>query len=87
MMTEFGHSRKIDDVGRIVLPRDLRQQLGWDSGDTLSFDIADDKITLRLLEKNSTPECFYCQKPELEVRVNGKDICADCLEKALEQLH
>jgi len=85
-MTKIEFTRKIDALGRVLIPAGLRRRLGWDIGDMLSLSFEEGKMIACLLEKQPTPECVRCKSPEREVRVNGKDICANCLEKALEQI-
>lgn len=42
-----GIIRRVDDLGRIVLPKDIRRQLRIFEGDPLEFEIVDNSITLR----------------------------------------
>lgn len=41
---------KLDEKGRIVIPRDVRDKLGLKEGDTLTLDVQEDIITLSRLE-------------------------------------
>ena len=43
--------RTIDDLGRIVLPRELRKELGWGVGDKLSISRTDNTINMELSKK------------------------------------
>jgi len=74
---------KIDDLGRVLIPRDLRQSLDWKIGDNLSFRRIDDVIALRIAKADKKSECFICKKPKMKVRINNKDVCASCLEKVM----
>jgi len=85
-MVKLELTRKIDALGRVVIPRELRARLGWDIGDTLSLCCENGTLAVSLLKKQPAPKCAYCKRPEREVRVNGKDICSRCLEKALEKI-
>jgi len=43
----------IDELGRIIIPTDVRAKLGWGEKDTISFQFADNNaLTLQLAEKN-----------------------------------
>jgi len=42
----------IDELGRIIIPSELRKQLGWNKGDAISFHCDDGKIIVTLSEKN-----------------------------------
>jgi len=45
-------SRKVDELGRIVLPREVRSKLGWGTGDSVSLYYVDgDKLVLQLHER------------------------------------
>jgi len=76
--------RTLDSQGRISLPKELRQALCLDYGDSVSFAYFDGTVTMHLKEKCPSPECYVCKSPEREIRVGGKDICPSCLEKAIE---
>lgn len=52
--------RQIDEVGRIVIPIDLRKQYGISSGERLCFETCDDGILIRKDEQ----QCETCNKNE-----------------------
>ena len=83
---ENQYLHKIDGLGRILLPREVREGLGWETGDILGMRKEDSKLILQLAEKRADPLCAYCGKPERVVSVNGKDICGNCLERIAEAL-
>ena len=75
--------RKIDDLGRIVLPKDLRKALNINSGDDFQITIDNDKIVLEKfsrLEKyedtiNTIINCFYSvTNYKIYVSINNKII-------------
>ena len=75
-------SHSIDELGRVILPSELRKKQNWGMGDKLSFHLADDNaVILKLLEKYPGPKCVICAKPESKVRVSGSDICGNCLDE------
>lgn len=81
-MKDMGISRKIDELGRVVLPIETRRALGIDQGDAVSFFLDSDgqSITLRKCE----PSCCSCQSQEkLKVLPGGKYICEDCLKQVM----
>jgi len=79
-------TQRIDGLGRVLLPRDLREGLDWCKGDLLSVSKGNNKVILQLQEKCPDAKCAYCGKPEREVCINGKDICGNCLERIAEAL-
>ena len=55
--------RKIDELGRIVLPNEVRKALGWDVGDSLavSYDTQDNQLILTFHEKRQGMNCAFCE--------------------------
>ena len=80
-MENTGISRKIDELGRIVLPIELRKILGWDIRDSIlmSYDEENRTVILKLHKKYEGLKCVLCGKGESKVIIKGCDICADCL--------
>ena len=76
-MKSTGIIRKVDDLGRIVLPIELRRTLDIVERDELEIFMDGDQIILRKYE----PACIFCASDrKLEV-YNGKNICRDCIKK------
>ena len=74
-MKETGILRKVDEVGRIVIPSELREHLDIDSRDALEIYTEDDKIILKMHQ----PSCAFCNEGEDIIPFRGKFICRDCL--------
>ena len=74
-MKSTGIVRKIDELGRIVLPIELRRTLEIDVGDSLEVFVEDDTIILRKYQRG----CTYCGSAEHVVSFKGKLICAECI--------
>ena len=51
-MKETGITRRIDDLGRIVIPRDIRRQLGIVEGDALEVCIGTDGVYFKKVNDN-----------------------------------
>ncbi|MCL2360545.1 MAG: AbrB/MazE/SpoVT family DNA-binding domain-containing protein [Defluviitaleaceae bacterium] len=86
---KISHSHKIDALNRVLIPKELLRKLGWKRGDTLSLcydEAAVKTLSLHLLAEYTEPKCFYCKRVDIEITINRKAVCADCLEKALEKL-
>lgn len=72
-------TRKIDELGRIVLPIVLRNKLGVTGGDAIDICMNDEgDIVLKV----ATPKCAICKSAEKLEEINGQYLCEDC-EKAL----
>jgi len=75
-MKATGIVRKIDDLGRIVLPIELRRTLGISDRDSLEIYVDDNNIVLKKYE----PACIFCGSTEGIVSYKDKTICAGCIE-------
>lgn len=79
-MKATGIIRKVDDLGRIVLPIELRRMLDIAERDELEIYMENDQIILRKYE----PACLFCGSDRKLVTHNGKNICRDCIRKLVE---
>jgi len=76
-MKSTGVVRKVDELGRIVLPIELRRTLDIAEKDALEIFVDGDKIVLRKYE----PACIFCGNARDVVYYKGKNICKDCLDE------
>jgi transcriptional pleiotropic regulator of transition state genes len=74
-MTDTGIVRRVDDLGRIVIPMELRRTLGIKVKDPLSISVEDERI---ILQKHRDA-CVLCGSTDEIVRVNDRAVCADCV--------
>ena len=81
--------RRLDEVGRITIPRELIQRLGWNiktkdnMGTPLVIEEVDGKVILKAHKKT----CKICGMDEGLEKVNENDyICSGCLEGLKEYL-
>ena len=72
-----GITRKIDELGRIVLPIELRRQFDIDCKDSIDIYTEDDKIILKKYE----PACIFCGEANGISQYKGKNICPDCAKQ------
>ncbi len=73
-----GFLREIDCVGRIVVPMQLRKQLGLtETGSKVEMFCDGTQIIL----KKSINECIFCKSQSELIEFEGKFVCATCLEK------
>lgn len=73
-MKETGVVRKIDKLGRIVVPKEVRDELGIKVRDPVEIYVEEDTIVLK---KYST-KCIICQNKENISYYKGKPICKNC---------
>lgn len=74
-MKSTGVVRKVDELGRIVLPIELRRTLNIEVKDSLEIFVDGDKIIL----KPYRPCCVFCGEGEDTVNYMGKNVCANCI--------
>ena len=76
-MRATGYVRKLDSLGRIVLPKSLRRQLDIKVGDSIEMFV--DKDGNVVLDKY-LPRCIFCENvSESLVEYKGKVMCRECL--------
>ena len=80
-MKSTGVVRKVDELGRIVLPIEIRKTLDIQQNDAVEIFIDQDKIVLQKYQ----PACIFCNNIDNIVYFSGKRICSACLEKMKEQ--
>jgi len=76
-MKSTGVTRQIDELGRFVLPVEIRRALGINLKDYLEIYTENGRI---ILEKHQ-PACLFCGSTEDNFLYEGKRICRACLEK------
>ena len=80
-MKSTGMVRKIDELGRIVLPIEIRNTLGIESRDSLEIFVEGDKIVLSKYQ----PCCLCCGNAQNVLYFHGKMSCRDCTEQMKKQ--
>lgn len=75
-MKATGIVRKVDELGRIVLPIELRRTLDVDIKDAMEIFTEGDNIILRKYE----PACVFCSQVKHTINFKGKLICPTCIE-------
>ena len=76
-MKSTGIVRKVDELGRIVLPIELRRTLGIDIKDAIEIYVDNSTIVLKKYE----PCCIFCGNTADNVLFKEKRVCKDCIEK------
>jgi AbrB family transcriptional regulator, transcriptional pleiotropic regulator of transition state genes len=75
MMKSTGIVRKVDELGRIVIPMELRRTLGIGEKDGLEIFVDENKIILKKYE----PACIFCGNAEDTIHFKGRIVCSVCL--------
>ena len=73
-MKTTGIVRSIDELGRLVIPKELRKSLGMPAGTSVEILALDGKIIVQKF----CPGCHLCEGTEDLKELHGKRICAAC---------
>lgn len=76
-MKSIGIVRKVDKLGRIVLPVELRKTLDIGDKDDLEIAVEGDRVVLR----KYCPACIFCDSAKEVGVFRGKNICMNCLHE------
>jgi transcriptional pleiotropic regulator of transition state genes len=76
-MKSTGIVRKVDELGRVVLPIELRRTLDIEEKDALEIYV--DGATVIL--KKYVPACIFCDNADNIKVFKGKNICSNCLKE------
>ena len=81
-MKSTGIVRKVDELGRIMLPIELRRTLGIEEKDRIEIFVDGESIILRKYQ----PACIFCDNAKDIINYKGKNICPDCIRAMSEKL-
>ncbi|MBC9786547.1 AbrB/MazE/SpoVT family DNA-binding domain-containing protein [Heliobacillus mobilis] len=73
-MKSTGIVRKVDELGRVVIPIELRRTMGIDEKDPLEIYVDAEKIILKKYE----PACIFCGSAVDVQNFRGKVVCKEC---------
>nr|KEI11472.1 AbrB family transcriptional regulator [Clostridium novyi B str. ATCC 27606] len=80
-MKNTGVVRKVDQLGRVVLPKELRRILDIIENETsMEIFVEGEQIIL----KKYQPACIFCGDARDVVNYRGKNICRNCLKELKE---
>ncbi len=76
-MKSTGIVRKVDALGRVVLPIELRRTMGIDIKDPIEIFVDGEFIILRKYQSS----CIFCDNSSDVIDYKGKSICKSCLKE------
>ncbi|MGO4496472.1 AbrB/MazE/SpoVT family DNA-binding domain-containing protein [Paenibacillus sp. 2RAB27] len=82
-MKSTGIVRKVDELGRVVIPKELRDTLGIKEKDSLEIYVDGERIMLKKYE----PGCIFCSTVDGLKTISGKLVCVDCAGEVAKMLH
>lgn len=75
-MKSVGVVRRLDQLGRVVIPKELRRTHSIDNDDSLEIFVDGDAIIL----KKYVPACIFCGEAKGIKYIKGKNICERCID-------
>lgn len=76
-MKSTGIIRRVDELGRVVIPIELRNKFGIAEKDPIEIYVDGSNIVLKKFE----PNCIFCGNSKKLSEYNGKLVCDKCLVK------
>ena len=76
-MKSTGIVRRVDELGRIVLPIEMRRTLGIDEKDSLEIYVDGSNVILRKYQ----PSCIFCGSENGLTLYKEKNVCRSCIRK------
>lgn len=76
-MKDSGVTRSMDELGRVVIPIELREKFGIQKKDPIEIFVTGSNIVLRKFE----PNCIFCGKSKELMEFKDKLVCKKCLLK------
>lgn len=69
--------RKIDDLGRVIIPAEMREKLNIHSENEVDISMQGNNIIINKHEFG----CVFCGAVDNLVRLNDKAVCRECIDK------
>ena len=76
-------TRRIDELGRIVLPMEIRKNLEIREGDLLEFFTDSSK---NIIIKKYADTCIFCNSQEDLIELKNKVVCKECAQKICSKI-
>lgn len=76
-MKSTGIVRKIDDLGRLVIPKELRKTMNINPKDPVEVFVEGEKIILKKYE----PACVFCGSADDTFEYEGRMVCKECIDE------
>lgn len=77
-MKAIGIVRKVDSLGRIVIPKEIRDMGNMEEGTPLEIYVDEEG---QIILKKYEPDCIFCGEANDVVNWKGKNICKKCLHE------
>ncbi len=79
-MKSTGIVRNLDELGRVVIPKEIRKKLQIEQKDPIEIFIDGNSVVLKKFEKG----CIFCNSSKDLISYKDKLICKKCKEKIID---
>ena len=76
-MKATGIVRRVDTLGRVVIPKELRTTFKIKEGDSMEIFVEQDMIVFQKYQQG----CIFCKNVDNMITFNGRYICKECAAK------
>ena len=80
-MKSTGMIRRVDELGRVVIPKEIRKKLSIEEKDPMEIYVEGHSIVLKKVEEN----CIFCGKSKDLINNKDKLICKKCLSELFDK--
>ena len=80
-MKSTGVIRRVDELGRIVVPKEIRKKLGIGTDDPVEIYVEGEQIIL----KRYVEACIFCGKSENICKFMDRPVCSECISALKEK--
>ena len=81
-MKTAGFIRKTDNLGRIVIPKDIRDKLNFSDNESMEIFLDNEEVILKKYQHG----CIFCRETENTIKYNTKLICENCIEEIAKEV-
>jgi transcriptional pleiotropic regulator of transition state genes len=71
-----GNKSKIDNLGRVVIPKSIRNALNVEHNDEISMHVENQSL---IITKNNN-SCSICPEEKIEMQIKDKYLCKSCVQ-------
>lgn len=76
-MKSTGIVRKVDELGRVVIPIEIRRNFDLNEGDPMEIYVDGQHVVLRKYQ----PQCIFCGEAKDVRNLRGKNMCPKCIDE------
>lgn len=81
MKNNTGMSRKVDELGRIVIPKEIRNKFDIKTNDRLDIFVENGVISL----VKDSHKCIFCSGTKYLIDHNNRHVCNKCMQKLVKK--